>query len=193
MRNTHPAYDLAKQGDFWSTTNSQCFLSPAPTHALSPPTPYTSPLKATGHHTVVTNTPKRPCQRSLDLPRRRRHPQSDLPSLHLMLPVEMWASWHYLHTHPNILQEPDKSRVQGCTSPQSIHCTFRITQLKRSTLHFEKCLVSQRIEECKMTLEALEDRMLELEEGIVHSTHTVGNMHLLWTKSASSFPMCQST
>ena len=95
----------------------------------------------------------------------------------LMLPVEMWASWHYLHTHPNILQEPDKTWVQGCTSPQSIRRTFRITQLKRSSLHFEKCLVSQRIEECKMTLEALEDRMLELEEGIVHSTHTVGNMH----------------
>ncbi len=28
-----------------------------------------------------------------------------------------------------------------------------------------------------MTLEALEDWMLELEEGIIHSTNTVGNMH----------------
>lgn len=96
-----------------------------------------------------------------------------------MLSAEMWGLFSYSQTRPNILQNPDKIRMQGAESvtPQKLCRTFRITQLQRSSLHIEKHLVSQRIQECMMTLEALEDRMQEIEEGIVHSTHTVGSIH----------------
>jgi len=39
-----------------------------------------------------------------------------------------------------------------------------------------------------MTIEALEERMLELEEVIIHSTNTVGNMHTFMDQMGVPIP-----
>jgi hypothetical protein len=50
-------------------------------------------------------------------------------------------------------------------------------QLKHSSLHLEKRLVSQRILEHQVSLHVLREQMEEIERGIVHSTTAIGTIH----------------
>jgi hypothetical protein len=63
-----------------------------------------------------------------------------------------------------------------------------IMQLKHSSLHLEKRLVSQRILEHEVSLQVLREWMEEIERGIVHSTTAVGSMHSLMDQVGIPIP-----
>lgn len=84
--------------------------------------------------------------------------------------------------------DPDEIQGSERVTPQKLRRSFKITQLKRSSLHIEKRLVSQRILECEITLQALKERMSEIEKGIVHSTRTVGKIHSFMDQIGVSIP-----
>ena len=90
----------------------------------------------------------------------------------------------YLHIYANILQESNQTQV----TPQKIRCSFWVTQLKHSSLHLEKRLVSQRILEHEASLQILKERMEEIERDIDHSTASVGNMHSLMDQVGIPIP-----
>ena len=141
--------------------------------------PYT-PFKSAG---CPNHTPKRRHGQGSNTPRRLHAPKisTSSPDAQLLLPeLELLSEASisvrlslYLHIHANILQESDQTQV----SPQKIHCSFRITQLKRSSLHLEKQFVTQRILEHEVSLQVLKERMEEIEKDIDHSTTVVGTMH----------------
>lgn len=62
-------------------------------------------------------------------------------------------------------------------SRQNLRRSFHLTQLKRSSLHLEKRLVSQKILEHEISLEALKERMLDIDTKITSTTHAVGSLH----------------
>jgi hypothetical protein len=101
-------------------------------------------------------------------------------------PQFLWELSPYLCIHANILQEPDPT--QAPVTPQKLRCSFWITQLKHSSLHLEKRLVSQRILEHEVSLQVLRERMEEIERGIVHSTTAVGSMHSLMDQVGIPIP-----
>ncbi|KAH9020516.1 hypothetical protein EDB84DRAFT_1565682 [Lactarius hengduanensis] len=132
--------------------------------ALSPPTsPYTSPLRA-------TTTPKRRLQQSpgAGTPRRFR-------------PFPTFHNSSALSLHPEYNMEDTtlrpELRVSARESARSIRRSFHLTQLQRSSLHIEKRLIKQRIEEHKISLQALEERMVDVENNIASTTHAVGTLH----------------
>lgn len=90
----------------------------------------------------------------------------------------------YLHIYANILQESNQTQV----TPQKIRRSFWVTQLKHSSLHLEKRLVSQRILEHEASLQILKERMEEIERDIDHSTASVGNMHSLMDQVGIPIP-----
>jgi hypothetical protein len=49
--------------------------------------------------------------------------------------------------------------------------------LKCSSLHHERCLVSQKIQEHEISLETLKERMLDIEKNITCTTLAVGDLH----------------
>jgi hypothetical protein len=67
--------------------------------------------------------------------------------------------------------------VSAPVTHRNVGCSFHLTQLKRSSLHLEKCLVSQKILEHEISLQALKERMLDIEKNISNTTLAVGNLH----------------
>ncbi|KAH8987548.1 hypothetical protein EDB86DRAFT_3082100 [Lactarius hatsudake] len=132
--------------------------------APSPPTsPYTSPLK-------------RPLQESsAETPRRRRRPPPT-PSF-----ANEFASLSCLEYGGN-----DTTSEVG--QDQDLRCSFHLTQLKRSTLHLEKCWVKQKIEEHEITLQALKERMSNIEENITSTTFKVDRLHCCMDRLGVSIP-----
>ncbi|KAH9011171.1 hypothetical protein EDB83DRAFT_2517833 [Lactarius deliciosus] len=132
--------------------------------APSPPTsPYTSPLK-------------RPLQESsAETPRRRRRPPPT-PSF-----ANEFASLSRLEYGGN-----DTTSEVG--QDQDLRRSFHLTQLKRSTLHLEKCWVKQKIEEHEITLQALKERMSNIEENITSTTFKVDRLHCCMDRLGVSIP-----
>ncbi|KAH8999793.1 hypothetical protein EDB86DRAFT_2828081 [Lactarius hatsudake] len=132
--------------------------------APSPPTsPYTSPLK-------------QPLQESsAETPRRRRRPPPT-PSF-----ANEFASLSRLEYGGN-----DTTSEVG--QDQDLRCSFHLTQLKRSTLHLEKCWVKQKIEEHEITLQALKERMSNIEENITSTTFKVDRLHCCMDRLGISIP-----
>ncbi|KAH9011254.1 hypothetical protein EDB84DRAFT_1445269 [Lactarius hengduanensis] len=62
--------------------------------------------------------------------------------------------------------------VSGHTSslPPSSHVSLR-------SLHLEKRLIKQKIEEHKISLQALEEQLVDVENSIASTTHAVGSLH----------------
>ncbi|KAH8994739.1 hypothetical protein EDB86DRAFT_2829778 [Lactarius hatsudake] len=132
--------------------------------APSPPTsPYTSPLK-------------RPLQESsAETPRRRCRPPPT-PSF-----ANEFASLSRLEYGGN-----DTTSEVG--QDQDLRRSFHLTQLKRSTLHLEKCWVKQKIEEHEITLQALKERMSNIEENITSTTFKVDRLHCCMDRLGVSIP-----
>ncbi|KAH9012736.1 hypothetical protein EDB84DRAFT_1582964 [Lactarius hengduanensis] len=103
--------------------------------ALSPPSPYTSPLRAT-------------------TTRKRRFQDSGSPGTPR-------------HCHPPPMFH----------SGQNLRRSVHLTQLQRSSLHLEKRLIKQKIEEHKISLQALEEQLVDVENSIASTTHAVGSLH----------------
>ncbi|KAH9014885.1 hypothetical protein EDB84DRAFT_1527980, partial [Lactarius hengduanensis] len=137
-----------------------CFPS---SPALSPPSPYTSPLRA-------TTTQKRHFQ------------DSESPGTpHHCHPPPMFHNSSVLPLHPeynndDITLKP-KLHVSARESGQNLRRSFHLTQLQRSSLHLEKCLIKQRIEEHEISIQALKERMVDVENSIASTTHAVGSLH----------------
>ncbi|KAH8977153.1 hypothetical protein EDB86DRAFT_2838302, partial [Lactarius hatsudake] len=132
--------------------------------ARSPPTsPYTSPLK-------------RPLQESsAETPRRRCRPPPT-PSF-----ANEFASLSRLEYGGN-----DTTSEVG--QDQDLCHSFHLTQLKRSTLHLEKCWVKQKIEEHEITLQALKEWMSNIEENITSTTFKVDRLHCCMDRLGISIP-----
>ncbi|KAH9168877.1 hypothetical protein EDB89DRAFT_1909079 [Lactarius sanguifluus] len=64
---------------------------------------------------------------------------------------------------------------------QDLRRSFHLTQLKRSSLHLEKCWVKQKIEEHEITLQALKERMTDIEESIASTTSKVHRCSICMT------------
>ncbi|KAH9074716.1 hypothetical protein EDB83DRAFT_2352896 [Lactarius deliciosus] len=54
--------------------------------------------------------------------------------------------------------------------------SFHLFQLQRSSLHLEKCLVKQKIEEHEISLQALKERLVELEKKIGSTTPAANHL-----------------
>jgi hypothetical protein len=150
-----------------------------PAHQGHPhhPSPFTSPLKG-------TTTPKRPFQGSQNTPlscRRRKFSKfanSRILSFHSEYGSDD-ARKHFrgnLCAHFNLLKGTGSPTAAKAAS-RNLRRSYHLRQLKRSSLHLEKRLVSQRIQEHEISLQALKERMLDLEEDIASSTLTVGSLH----------------
>ncbi|KAH9166110.1 hypothetical protein EDB89DRAFT_2006079 [Lactarius sanguifluus] len=139
-------------------------VSPS-SRAPSPPTsPYTSRA-----------TLKRPLQESLaGIPRRRRPP----PTPPRFTEGGIFLSNSY--SHFNVLQEAGRD--------QELRRSFHLTQLKRSSLHLEKCWVKQKIEEHEITLQALKERMSNIEESITSTTFKADRLHCFMDRFGVSIP-----
>ena len=74
------------------------------------------------------------------------------------------------------------------TTRRNLRHTFHLTQLKRSSLHLERCLVFQKMQEHEMSLEALKERMLDLEKNITSTTLAVGDLHCYMNKVGVPIP-----
>ncbi|KAH9003935.1 hypothetical protein EDB83DRAFT_2533292 [Lactarius deliciosus] len=153
---------------------SSLVLLPPSSPLLPPSSPYTSPLRA-------TTTPKRRLQQSPGAGTTRRfHP---FPTFHN-------SSVLSLHPEYNIKDttlEPEL-RVSARKSPQNIRRTFHLTQLQRSSLHLEKRLIRQKIQEHEISLQALKERMADVENDIVSTTDAVGTLHCYMDEAGISVP-----
>ncbi|KAH9022358.1 hypothetical protein EDB83DRAFT_2527529 [Lactarius deliciosus] len=136
-------------------------VSPS-SRAPSPPTsPYTSRA-----------TLKRPLQESLaGTPRRRRPPT----------PPRFTDGGIFLSPSGN-----DTTCEAG--RDQELRRSFHLTQLKRSSLHLEKCWVKQKIEEHEITLQALKERMSNIEESITSTTFKADRLHCFMDRLGVSIP-----
>ena len=74
------------------------------------------------------------------------------------------------------------------TTCRNLCRTFHLTQLKRSSLHLERHLVFQKMQEHEMSLEALKERMLDLEKNITSTTLAVGDLHCYMNKVSIPIP-----
>ncbi|KAH8994409.1 hypothetical protein EDB86DRAFT_3078277 [Lactarius hatsudake] len=140
---------------------------------LPPSSPYTSPLRAT--------TPKRRLQRS---------PGADTPRRFCPFPTFHNSSGLPLRTEYNIEDttwEPEL-RVSTRESARNIRRSFHLTQLQRSSLHLEKRLVRQKIEEHEISLQALKERMADIENDIASTTYAVGTLHCYMDQNGIPVP-----
>ncbi|KAH9033654.1 hypothetical protein EDB84DRAFT_1488286 [Lactarius hengduanensis] len=136
-----------------------------PPRAPSPPTsPYTSPLKRPLHESSA-ETPRR---------RRRRPP-----------PTPTFANELVSLSRPEYGGKDSTSEVG---QDKELRRTFHLTQLKRSSLHLEKCWVKQKIEEHEITLQALKERMSNIEENITSTTSKVDRLHCFMDRIGVSIP-----
>ena len=79
-------------------------------------------------------------------------------------------------------------QVSAPESRRNLRRSFRLTQLKRSSLHLEKRLVSQRIQEHRISLQALNERMLDIETNIAKVTLATGELHCYMDEVGISIP-----
>ncbi|KAH9015037.1 hypothetical protein EDB83DRAFT_2529124 [Lactarius deliciosus] len=103
-----------------------------------------------------------------------------------------WHNFSVLSLHPeyNIKDttlEPEL-RVSARKSPQNIRRTFHLTQLQHSSLHLEKRLIRQKIQEHEISLQALKERMADVENDIVSTTDAVGTLHCYMDEAGISVP-----
>ncbi|KAI9429354.1 hypothetical protein H4582DRAFT_2089420 [Lactarius indigo] len=145
--------------------------------ALSPPSSaYTSPLKA-------TTTPKRHIHpeesQDTDTSRRCRPP----PAFH----NSSVLSLHPEYNNEDTTLKPEL-RVSARESSRNLRRSFHLTQLQRSSLHLEKRLISQKILEHEISLQALRERMVDVENNIATTTRAVGNLHYYMDQVGVSIP-----
>ncbi|KAH9168131.1 hypothetical protein EDB89DRAFT_1973271, partial [Lactarius sanguifluus] len=113
-----------------------------------------------------TSPLKRPLQESsAETPRRRRPP-----------PIPTFSNGSNSYPHQEAGQDQDLRR------------SFHLTQLKRSSLHLEKCWVRLKIEEHEITLRALKERMSNIEENITSTTFKVDRLHCFMDRLGVSIP-----
>ncbi|KAH9036767.1 hypothetical protein EDB83DRAFT_2318666 [Lactarius deliciosus] len=126
--------------------------------APSPPTlPYT--LRA---------TPKRPLQESLvEAPRHHRPP-----------PTPRFTDGGVFSSR---LEYGSNDITLEAGQDQDLRRSFHLTQLKRSSLHLEKCWVKQKIEEHEIALQVLKERMTDIEESIASTTSKVDRCSICMT------------
>jgi hypothetical protein len=79
-------------------------------------------------------------------------------------------------------------QVSAPESRRNLRRSFRLTQLKRSSLHLEKRLVSQKILEHKISLQALNERMLDIETNIANVTLAAGELHCYMDETGIPIP-----
>ncbi|KAH9013366.1 hypothetical protein EDB84DRAFT_1533030 [Lactarius hengduanensis] len=96
-------------------------------------------------------------------------------------PPPMFHNSSVLPLHPeynndDITLKP-KLRVSARESGQNLRRSFHLTQLQRSSLHLEKCLIKQKIEEHEISIQALKERMVDVENSIASTTHAFGSLH----------------
>ncbi|KAH9011300.1 hypothetical protein EDB84DRAFT_1569837 [Lactarius hengduanensis] len=93
----------------------------------------------------------------------------------------MFHNGSALLLHPEYNIKDTTLRPEFCASAresaQSIHRSFHLNQLQHSSLHIEKCLIRQRIEEHEISLQALKEQMVDVENNIASTTHAVGTLH----------------
>ncbi|KAH9034453.1 hypothetical protein EDB85DRAFT_1947182 [Lactarius pseudohatsudake] len=139
-------------------------VSPS-SRAPSPPTsPYTSRA-----------TLKRPLQESLaGTPRRRRPPPTPR------------STDEGVFLSRSEYGNNDTTCEAG--QDQELRRSFHLTQLKRSSLHLEKCWVKLKIEEHEITLQALKSRMSNIEESITSTTFKAHRLHCFMDRLGVSIP-----
>ncbi|KAH9025769.1 hypothetical protein EDB84DRAFT_1440316 [Lactarius hengduanensis] len=72
----------------------------------------------------------------------------------------------------------DSVHFPSSRSVLSLHPEYNIEDTTlRSSLHFEKRLIKQKIEEHEISLQALKERMVDVENNIASTTHAVGTLH----------------
>ncbi|KAH9022750.1 hypothetical protein EDB83DRAFT_2320269 [Lactarius deliciosus] len=81
----------------------------------------------------------------------------------------------------------DDTIFEACQD-QDLQHSFHLTQLKRSSLHLEKCLVKQKIEEHEITLQVLKEQMSNIEEHIASTTSMVDRLHCFMDCVGVSIP-----
>ncbi|KAH8982324.1 hypothetical protein EDB86DRAFT_3126959 [Lactarius hatsudake] len=79
-------------------------------------------------------------------------------------------------------------RVSARESARNIRRSFHLTQLQRSSLHLEKRLVRQKIEEHEISLQALKERMADIENDIASTTYAVGTLHCYMDQNGIPIP-----
>ncbi|KAH9035983.1 hypothetical protein EDB83DRAFT_2524835 [Lactarius deliciosus] len=122
--------------------------------APSPPTlPYT--LRA---------TPKQPLQESL----------VEAPRCHRPPPTPRFTDGGVFSSR---LEYGSNDITLEAGQDQDLCRSFHLTQLKRSSLHLEKCWVKQKIEEHEIALQVLKERMTDIEESIASTTSKVDRLH----------------
>ena len=144
-------------------------LSSSPSRVFLPPTsPHTSPLR-------TATTPKRPFQGT--------------PSRHPSQVYQLFCLSEYSNGPTTFVSRQDKLvckfylfwepelQVSALATHRNVGRSFHLTQLKRSSLHLEKRLVSQKILEHEISLQALKERMPDIEKNISNTTLAVGNLH----------------
>ncbi|KAH9021431.1 hypothetical protein EDB84DRAFT_1512274 [Lactarius hengduanensis] len=62
-------------------------------------------------------------------------------------------------------------------SSQNLRHSFYLAQLRRGSLHLEKHLIKQKIEEHEISLQALKERIVDVEKNIASTFETVINLH----------------
>ncbi|KAH8990887.1 hypothetical protein EDB86DRAFT_2831006 [Lactarius hatsudake] len=130
-------------------TMSSEHVFPSSQAPSSPTLPYT--LRA---------TPKRPLQESLvEAPRRHRPP-----------PTPRFTDGGVFSSR---LEYGSNNITLEAGQDQDLRRSFHLTQLKRSSLHLEKCWVKQKIEEHEIALQVLKERMTDIEESIASTTSKV--------------------
>ncbi|KAH8978294.1 hypothetical protein EDB86DRAFT_3090838 [Lactarius hatsudake] len=81
-----------------------------------------------------------------------------------------------------------KLRVSARESARNIRRSFHLTQLQCSSLHLEKRLVRQKIEEHEISLQALKERMDDIENDIASTTYAVGTLHCYMDQNGIPVP-----
>ncbi|KAH9048641.1 hypothetical protein EDB83DRAFT_2317387 [Lactarius deliciosus] len=134
-----------------------------------------SPLRASS----ATTRKRRFQDLGLDLGSPARSPGSGTPC-HCH-PPPMFHNGSMLLSHPeyNNYDMPLKPELHVSVreSGQKLRRSFHLTQLRRSSLHLEKRLIKQKIEEHEISLQVLKEQMVDVENSIVSTTNAVGSLH----------------
>ncbi|KAH9054549.1 hypothetical protein EDB83DRAFT_2316301 [Lactarius deliciosus] len=104
----------------------------------------------------------------------------------------MFHNGSMLSSHPeyNNYDMPLKPelRISARESGQNLRRSFHLTQLRRSSLHLEKRLIKQKIEEHEISLQALKERMVDVENSIASTTDAVGSLHCFMDQVGITIP-----
>ncbi|KAH8999943.1 hypothetical protein EDB86DRAFT_3075213 [Lactarius hatsudake] len=86
------------------------------------------------------------------------------------------SSLHPEYYNDDTVLKP-KLHVSVRESSQNLRRSFYLTQLQRGSLHLEKRLIKQKIKEHEISLQALKERMADVEKNIASTTNAVISMH----------------